>query len=210
MIGTTKPLGDILSDQISGLVGGLGLAPGANIGAKAAISRRCTDGARTLPTGRRQPWRPLARGMHDARSSRRSRARDAHPGRDVRDNTGGKDAHGGSRWHRQHRCLCQRDHREVAMTRVLHVSDLAFRKPAVPSRSRRSRPAFKSEVQRRRHLGRSLTAARSASSSAPAFIRHAQQVSRPSSCRKPRFEVVARPARDRRSPPDVRELHEVH
>jgi len=37
VIVTTNLFGDILSDQISGLVGGLGLAPGANIGAKAAI-----------------------------------------------------------------------------------------------------------------------------------------------------------------------------
>jgi isocitrate dehydrogenase (NAD+) len=34
---TTNMFGDILSDEISGLVGGLGLAPGANIGASAAI-----------------------------------------------------------------------------------------------------------------------------------------------------------------------------
>jgi isocitrate dehydrogenase (NAD+) len=34
---TTNMFGDILSDEISGLVGGLGLAPGANIGEKAAI-----------------------------------------------------------------------------------------------------------------------------------------------------------------------------
>ena len=34
---TTNMFGDILSDEVSGLVGGLGLAPGANIGAKAAI-----------------------------------------------------------------------------------------------------------------------------------------------------------------------------
>jgi isocitrate dehydrogenase (NAD+) len=34
---TTNLFGDILSDEISGLVGGLGLAPGANIGANAAI-----------------------------------------------------------------------------------------------------------------------------------------------------------------------------
>jgi isocitrate dehydrogenase (NAD+) len=34
---TTNMFGDILSDEISGLVGGLGLAPGANIGAHAAI-----------------------------------------------------------------------------------------------------------------------------------------------------------------------------
>ncbi|MEI6741212.1 MAG: isocitrate/isopropylmalate family dehydrogenase [Gemmatimonadaceae bacterium] len=34
---TTNLFGDILSDEISGLVGGLGLAPGANIGTTAAI-----------------------------------------------------------------------------------------------------------------------------------------------------------------------------
>ena len=37
MIVTTNMFGDILSDEISGLVGGLGLAPGANIGTSAAI-----------------------------------------------------------------------------------------------------------------------------------------------------------------------------
>jgi isocitrate dehydrogenase (NAD+) len=37
VIVTTNLFGDILSDEISGLVGGLGLAPGANIGAKAAV-----------------------------------------------------------------------------------------------------------------------------------------------------------------------------
>jgi isocitrate dehydrogenase (NAD+) len=37
VIVTTNLFGDILSDQISGLVGGLGLAPGANIGTTAAI-----------------------------------------------------------------------------------------------------------------------------------------------------------------------------
>ena len=34
---TTNMFGDILSDEVSGLVGGLGLAPGANIGTHAAI-----------------------------------------------------------------------------------------------------------------------------------------------------------------------------
>jgi len=34
---TTNLFGDILSDEIAGLVGGLGMAPGANIGADAAI-----------------------------------------------------------------------------------------------------------------------------------------------------------------------------
>ncbi|HEV2291579.1 MAG TPA: isocitrate/isopropylmalate dehydrogenase family protein [Gemmatimonadales bacterium] len=37
VIVTTNMFGDILSDEISGLVGGLGLAPGANIGMRAAI-----------------------------------------------------------------------------------------------------------------------------------------------------------------------------
>ena len=37
VIVTTNMFGDILSDEVSGLVGGLGLAPGANIGANAAI-----------------------------------------------------------------------------------------------------------------------------------------------------------------------------
>jgi len=37
VICTTNLFGDILSDLCAGLVGGLGLAPGANIGAEAAI-----------------------------------------------------------------------------------------------------------------------------------------------------------------------------
>ena len=37
MIVTTNMFGDILSDEIAGLVGGLGLAPGANIGAGVAL-----------------------------------------------------------------------------------------------------------------------------------------------------------------------------
>jgi isocitrate dehydrogenase (NAD+) len=37
MMVTTNMFGDILSDEVSGLVGGLGLAPGANIGTHASI-----------------------------------------------------------------------------------------------------------------------------------------------------------------------------
>jgi len=37
VIVTTNRFGDILSDEMAGLVGGLGLAPGANVGSKAAI-----------------------------------------------------------------------------------------------------------------------------------------------------------------------------
>jgi isocitrate dehydrogenase (NAD+) len=37
VIVTTNLFEDILSDQLAGLVGGLGMAPGANIGSDAAI-----------------------------------------------------------------------------------------------------------------------------------------------------------------------------
>ena len=37
MLVTTNLFGDILSDLVAGLVGGSGMAPGANIGADAAI-----------------------------------------------------------------------------------------------------------------------------------------------------------------------------
>nr|MDQ3959649.1 isocitrate/isopropylmalate family dehydrogenase [Pseudomonadota bacterium] len=37
VIVTTNMFGDILSDEIAGLVGGVGVAPGANIGKEAAI-----------------------------------------------------------------------------------------------------------------------------------------------------------------------------
>src|SRR5436305_9947297 len=37
VIVTTNLFGDILSDEIAGLVGGLGMAPGANIGTDAAV-----------------------------------------------------------------------------------------------------------------------------------------------------------------------------
>ena len=37
MIVTENMFGDILSDQVAGLIGGLGFAPGANLGERAAI-----------------------------------------------------------------------------------------------------------------------------------------------------------------------------
>jgi isocitrate dehydrogenase (NAD+) len=37
LVATTNLFGDILSDLVSGLIGGLGMAPGANIGKDAAI-----------------------------------------------------------------------------------------------------------------------------------------------------------------------------
>ena len=55
---TTNLFGDILSDLTAGLVGGLGLVPGANIGEGAAIfeavhGTRPTSRARAWPTPRR-------------------------------------------------------------------------------------------------------------------------------------------------------------
>ena len=49
VIVTTNLFGDILSDQISGLVGGLGLAPGANIG----VGRRDLRGGARHGAGHR-------------------------------------------------------------------------------------------------------------------------------------------------------------
>ena len=58
VIVTTNLFGDILSDQISGLVGGLGLAPGANIGAQRRDLRGgARHGAGHRGQGHRQPRR---------------------------------------------------------------------------------------------------------------------------------------------------------
>ena len=57
---TTNMFGDILSDEVSGLVGGLGLAPGANIGTRGgdlrggARQRARHRRARASPTRRRR------------------------------------------------------------------------------------------------------------------------------------------------------------
>ena len=56
VIVTTNLFGDIISDLCAGLVGGLGLAPGANIGTDAAIFEAVHGTARTLP-GRARPTR---------------------------------------------------------------------------------------------------------------------------------------------------------
>ena len=47
MVVATNLFGDVLSDLVAGLVGGLGMAPGGNIGADAAISRPCMVRRRT-------------------------------------------------------------------------------------------------------------------------------------------------------------------
>ena len=57
VIVTTNLFGDILSDLTSGLVGGLGLTPGANIGYERGSSRRCTA-PRPTSSGRASRTRP--------------------------------------------------------------------------------------------------------------------------------------------------------
>ena len=79
VIVTTNLFGDILSDEASGLVGGLGLAPGANIGEHAAIFEAVHGSARHRGAGDRQPVGPAARGGHDARPYRGGRARRPAP-----------------------------------------------------------------------------------------------------------------------------------
>ena len=49
VIVTTNLFGDILSDRLAGLVGGLGMAPGANIGEMPRYSKPCTVPRRTSP-----------------------------------------------------------------------------------------------------------------------------------------------------------------
>ena len=62
VIVTTNLFGDILSDLTAGLVGGLGLVAGANIGEGPRSSRRSHGTAPTSPARDRQPSRGHPRG----------------------------------------------------------------------------------------------------------------------------------------------------
>ena len=53
MLLCTNLFGDILSDQLAGLVGGLGMAPGSNFGRDAAIFEAVHGSA---PTSRARAW----------------------------------------------------------------------------------------------------------------------------------------------------------
>ena len=65
--------GDIVSDLCAGLVGGLGLVPGANLGARVRHLRsRARLGARHCRQGHRQPHGTAAVGGADAAPSRRN------------------------------------------------------------------------------------------------------------------------------------------
>ena len=68
IIVTTNLFGDIISDLCAGLVGGLGLAPGANIGTDAAIFEAVHGSAPDIAgQGHRQPVRAAAGRGADAR-----------------------------------------------------------------------------------------------------------------------------------------------
>ena len=58
--------GDIVSDLAAGLVGGLGIVPGANIGDTTRYSKRCTARARYRGQRTRQSHGPDAVGAADA------------------------------------------------------------------------------------------------------------------------------------------------
>ena len=67
VIVTTNLFGDILSDLMSGLVGGLGMAPGANVGEKAAIFEAVHGSAPDIAgKGIANPLAPLLAARADA------------------------------------------------------------------------------------------------------------------------------------------------
>jgi isocitrate dehydrogenase (NAD+) len=91
--------GDILSDEVSGLVGGLGLAPGANIGTKAAIFEAVHGSAPDIAgRGIANPAAQiLAAAMmldHVGELDRAKRVRDAVADTIVRDNVRTRDLGG--------------------------------------------------------------------------------------------------------------------
>ena len=82
--------GDVISDLCAGLVGGLGLVPGANIGAATRCSRRSTAAPRTSP----------ARGWPTRSPCMRSAAHDAgahRPARRRPSGSSGRSPHAGTR-----------------------------------------------------------------------------------------------------------------
>ena len=108
---TTNMFGDILSDEVSGLVGGLGLAPGANIGTKAAIFEAVHGSAPGhRRQGRRQSLRSDARGRDDARPPGRAGPGRADPAGRDRHHRDRRDPHPRSRrngFHRGVRPCCR-------------------------------------------------------------------------------------------------------
>ena len=108
VIVTTNLFGDIISDLCAGLVGGLGLAPGANIGTEAAIFEAVHGSAPDI-AGRAWPTlRAAAGGVPDARPPRSGRPGAARAPRHPRGCGGQGPRHARSGRHRQYRQLCRR------------------------------------------------------------------------------------------------------
>jgi isocitrate dehydrogenase (NAD+) len=121
VIVTTNMFGDILSDEIAGLVGGLGLAPGANVGERGALFEAVHGarfGAGHRGEGRCQPVRAVAGGLFDVGPSGRDGGGGSHSRRAGGDAAGGRGAHAGS----QRECYDHRVHRRRSWASWLSTS----------------------------------------------------------------------------------------
>ena len=76
--------GDIVSDLVAGMIGGLGLTPGGNIGSDVRSSRPCTDRRRSQGHEQGEPDGAHAVGRDDAAPHRRARRGRPARGRDRR------------------------------------------------------------------------------------------------------------------------------
>ncbi len=119
VIVTTNLFGDIISDLCAGLVGGLGLAPGANIGVDAAIFEAVHGSAGYRRQGHRKSVRAAARRLPDARSSRPGGSGQSRTRGDPRDAHRARPRDAGSWRHRHDGQLCRRPNRAAGETRSL-------------------------------------------------------------------------------------------
>ena len=188
VIVTTNLFGDILSDQISGLVGGLGLAPGANIGSDGAIFEAVHGTAPDIAgKGIANPARSMLAACMMLEHIGDARARAAHPRRARGDDPRGQDGDARPRRHRDDRPVHRRHHRagcDASRRTVFHCSDLHFGHPAVPEQYEAIEAlipsgsydvvAISGDLSQRARAGEFQRAR--------AFIRHAERVSRSSAC----------------------------
>ena len=104
VIVTTNLFGDILSDLCAGLVGGLGLAPGDNIGEHAAIFEAVHGSAPDIAgKGIANPGAAAGRRGHARLPGHGGEGRPAAPGDPRHDGERPRQRHARSGWQRQHR-----------------------------------------------------------------------------------------------------------
>ena len=119
VIVTTNLFGDILSDQLAGLVGGLGMAPGANIGPDCRDLRgRSWLRSRYCRQRPRQPAGAAARSMPDVGTCRPHRLRCASPQGDADVPQHRWSPYAGSRRQGFDRRLCQGHHSSIGIIAV--------------------------------------------------------------------------------------------